>query len=75
MAGNEVVLQMEEQRKVVADQFGKPADGSDHMKALADLKSKFRRLENEEESESPLSSSVKPQCPMVPKRLRPDQGC
>ncbi|RVW81209.1 hypothetical protein CK203_041018 [Vitis vinifera] len=82
MAGNEVVLQMEEHRKVVADQFGKPADGSDHMKALADLKSKFRRLENEEESESPLSSSVKPQrplsssvkpqCPMVPKRLRPD---
>ena len=73
---------MEEHRKVVADQFGKPADGSDHMKALADLKSKFRRLENEEESESPLSSSVKPQrplsssvkpqCPMVPKRLRPD---
>ncbi|KAL6322722.1 hypothetical protein AAG906_015408 [Vitis piasezkii] len=62
MAGNEVVLQMEEQRKVVADQFGKPADGSDHMRALADLKSKFRRLENEEESESPLSSS----------RLRPD---
>ena len=66
---------MEEQRKVVADQFGKPADVSDHMKALADLKSKFRRLENEEESESPSSSSVKPQCPMVPKRLRPDQGC
>ncbi|KAL6322685.1 hypothetical protein AAG906_015371 [Vitis piasezkii] len=72
MAGNEVVLQMEEQREVVADQFGKPAGGSDHKRALDDLKSKFRRLENEEESESPLSSSVKPQCPMVPKRLRPD---
>ena len=48
MAGNEVVLQMEEQREVVADQFGKPADGSDHKRALDDLKSKFRRLENEE---------------------------
>ena len=65
MVGNEIVPKMEEQQKV-------EADDSDHIRDLADLKSKFSRLEIEVGSESSSLSSVKLQCPMVPNRLRPD---
>ena len=54
------------------DQFGKSRDGSDPMRAPAELKSKFVRvLENGETS--PLSSSSKLQCTEVPKRLRSEK--
>ena len=65
MVGNEIVPKMEEQQKV-------EADDSDHIRDLADLKSKFSWLEIEVGSESSSPSSVKLQCPMVPNRLRPD---
>ncbi|KAJ9681543.1 hypothetical protein PVL29_020423 [Vitis rotundifolia] len=65
MAGKEVVVSVEEQQEVATKQFGKSADGSDHLRTLADLKSKFGR--------SPSSpSSPKLQCPKVPKKLRSD---
>ena len=62
MAGNMVLLQMEEQWESF------PV-GSDHMRALIDLKSRFHRLELEVESESSLSSSVKLQCPKLEHRF------
>ncbi|XP_034709695.1 UPF0481 protein At3g47200-like [Vitis riparia] len=64
MAGKEVVVSVEQQ-EVATEQFGKSADGSDHSRTLADLKSKFRRSPS-------LPSSSKLQCPKVPKKLRAD---
>ncbi|XP_034690165.1 putative UPF0481 protein At3g02645 [Vitis riparia] len=64
MAGKEVVVSVEQQ-EVATEQFGKSADGSDHSRTLADLKSKFGRFPS-----SPSSSKL--QCPKVPKKLRED---
>ena len=63
MTGKEVVVSVEEQQEVSTKQFGKSADGSDHLRTLADIKSKFRRSPSS-------SSSSKLQCPKVPKKLR-----
>ncbi|XP_034690538.1 UPF0481 protein At3g47200-like [Vitis riparia] len=64
----EVVVSVEEQQEVATKQFGKSADGSDHLRTLADLKSKFRRFPS-----SPSSSKLQClQCPKVPKKLRSD---
>ncbi|KAJ9681542.1 hypothetical protein PVL29_020422 [Vitis rotundifolia] len=65
MDGKEVVVSVEEQQEVATEQFGKSEDGSDHLRTLADLKSKFGQSPS-----SPTSSKL--QCPKVPKKLRAD---
>ena len=70
MAENKLVVLVEPQEVV--------GDGSDHMRALAYLKSKFVGVEKEAQTSSLSSSSkLQLQCPKVPKRLilkekRPD---
>ncbi|KAL6322715.1 hypothetical protein AAG906_015401 [Vitis piasezkii] len=72
MAGNELVLQVEEgQQEVVAGKVVKPADGSKHFRTLADLKSEILQLGNKETSSSP---TVNPRCPKVPKSLLPSDA-
>ena len=72
MAGNELVIQMEEgQQEVVADKVVKPADGNKHFRTLADLKSEILQLGNKE---TYSSATKKRRCPKVPEWLLPSDA-
>ena len=75
MAENKLVVLVEEPWEVVGhghdhdhDHFGKSGDGTDHERALAELKSNFVRVLEKRET-SPSSSSSKLHCTKVPESL------